>query len=122
MKMPINYTHINPSVQLTMELSRLAQIAAGAKAIGHIVLETQAREAYNNLVSKYNEQLPTKKPKGFWAQFKDNITFSDLDCTFVQRLSYLDDSNDYKTFCGIFSNMNRAEAVDIINKIISREF
>ena len=121
MKMPINYTHINPSLQLTMELSRLAQIAAGAKAIGHSSVEAQAREAYNTLVSRYNDQLPPDKPKGFWSQLKDNLTFRDLDRTFVNRLPYLDNSSEYDTYCQLFANMSRAGVVETLNKIINRQ-
>lgn len=119
--MPINHTTITPSFQLTMELSRLAQIAAGAKVIGHQHLESQAREVYNNLVSQYNSQLPSDKPKGFWAQFKDNLTFRDLDTTVATRLPSLDSSTEYQTFCDIFKKMDLRTAVDTLNKIINRQ-
>lgn len=121
MRMPINHTTITPSIQLTMALQRLAQIAAGAYVLGESNLERQARDAYNKLVNDYNNQLPSDRPKGFWAQFKDNLTFRDLDTTVAMRLKTLDSSNDFEMYKGMFEKMSRNELVPLLNKIIRNE-
>lgn len=121
MRIPINHTTITPSLQLTMALQRLAQIAAGAYVLGESNLERQARDAYNKLVNDYNSQLPSDRPKGFWAQFKDNLTFRDLDTTIAMRLKTLDASDDFEMYKGIFEKMSRNELVPLLNKIIRNE-
>ena len=120
--MPINHTTISPSYQLTMELSRLAQIAAGAQALNHHNLKKQAEEAYNKLVDSYNSQLPPDKPKGFWRQFADNLTFRDLDTTVVRRLEHLSSSSEYQSWVDLFSKMSPFDISKALNDIIERRF
>ncbi len=121
MRMPINHTTITPSVQLSLALGRLAQIAAAAHVLGVSNLENQATEAYNNLVAEYNNQLPSDKPKGFWAKFKDNLTFRDLDTTVALRLPLLHASNDFDLYKDIYAKMNHSELTNMLNKLLSNQ-
>jgi len=117
MRIPVRHTTITPSYQLNMALTRLALIAAGACVLGETNLERQAREAYNKLVNDYNSQLPSDKPKGFWEQFKDNLTFN-MDTTVTQRLKTLDASDEFELYKRTFKDMDRNELVRALNKII----
>ncbi len=98
MKMPIYHTTTMPSIKLTSYLSELSMIAAFAKAANQLTLYNQAKEAHDRLVSQYNEQTRPKK-KGFWEQFKDNITFRDLDTHVAIPLTYLEDDPTFKAIC-----------------------
>lgn len=93
--MPIYHTTTMPSIELTSYLSELSMIAAFAKAANQLTLYNQAKEAHDCLVSQYNEQTKPKK-KGFWEQFKDNITFRDLDTHVAIPLTYLEEDSTFK--------------------------
>ena len=95
MKMPIYHTTTMPSMELTSYLSELSVIAALAKAANQLTLYSQAKDAHDRLVSQYNEQTKPKK-KGFWEQFKDNITFRDLDTHVALPLTYLEEDSAFK--------------------------
>ena len=84
-----------PSMELTSYLSELSVIAALAKAANQLTLYSQAKDAHDRLVSQYNEQTKPKK-KGFWEQFKDNITFRDLDTHVALPLTYLEEDSAFK--------------------------
>ena len=77
-------------MELRIYLSELATIAALAKVAKQTEIYNQAKEAYDHLVSQYNEQARPKK-KGFWEQFKDNLTFRDLDINSTELLQSLEE-------------------------------
>lgn len=122
MEMPIRTSFTRPSLQLTNELSRLAQIAAGAKVLGNNNLYTQAETAYNKLVDTYNASLPPFKPKGFWPQLKANVTFTDLDRNYSISLEHLSESSEYSTFYNLFLNWNRSELIQLIRELANRRY
>ena len=95
MRMPIYHTTTMPSMKLTSYLSELSVIAAFAKAANQMQLYNQAKEAHDRLVYQYNEQTRPKK-KGFWEQFKDNLTFRELDTHVAMSLSYLEDDASFR--------------------------
>lgn len=94
--MPINHTSISPSLDLSRQLGKLKMIAAMAKILGQNELSDQSLEAHDKLVDSYNSQLPEDKPKGFWRQFADNLTFRDLDTTTITRLERYQNSRQFQ--------------------------
>lgn len=56
--MPIYHTTTMPSMELRIYLSELATIAALAKVAKQTEIYNQAKEAYDHLVSQYNEHAP----------------------------------------------------------------
>jgi hypothetical protein len=69
--------------------SSLSVIAAYAKAANLMDLYNQAKEAHDNMTRQYNAQTAPKK-KGFWEQFKDNLTFN-MDTHVSLPASFLED-------------------------------
>lgn len=98
MRMPIYHTTTMPSMALTGYLSELSTLAAFAKTANQMQLYNQAKEAHDRLVAQYNEQTRPKK-KGFWEQFKDNLTFRELDTHVALPLYYLENDTMFNTLC-----------------------
>ena len=125
MRMPIRTTYTKPSWDLERELGRLSQIAAASNLLGITNLYNQAKNAYNNLVLSYNNQLPPEKKKGFWAQFKANITFTDLDRDFVIRLERLESSSQYQgdlDLMKIIQQNGNQFLVEYLNELLKRKY
>lgn len=118
MKMPINHTRISPSIQLSGQLGKLKMIAAISKVLGQHQLSVQALDAHDKLVDSYNSQLPEDKPKGFWRQFADNLTFRDLDTTIVTRLDRLKGSADFQKEVNHYSTFDKGLLVQMLQEIM----
>ena len=122
MKLPINHTRISPSIQLSSKLGELKMIAAIAKVIGEYQLSKQAIDIHDKLVDSYNSQLPEDKPKGFWRQFADNLTFRDLDSTIVTRLDYLKDSSDFQREVDYYATWSKEMLIKMLQELIKSPF
>lgn len=117
--MPIYHTTTMPSMELRIYLSELATIAALAKVAKQTEIYNQAKEAYDHLVSQYNEQARPKK-KGFWEQFKDNLTFRDLDINSTELLQSLEEDSTYNMFVRVYSNRPIYETNQALNEQIQQ--
>ena len=92
-KVPIHTTFVSPSLDFIKYRSSLMVVAAYAKAANQIELYKQAKETYDKVTRQYNEKTAPKK-KGFWEQFKDNLTFN-MDSQVALSISYLEDDSDF---------------------------
>lgn len=93
-RIPVHNTITTPSQDFIKYQSSLQAIAAYAKAAHQTELYNQAKEAHDKLVRQYNEQNTPKK-KGFWEQFKDNLTFN-MDTHVTHYASYLEEDTTFK--------------------------
>ena len=107
-----------PSIELTSYLSELSMIAAFAKVANQPTLYNQAKEAHDRLVTQYNEQTKPKK-KGFWEQFKDNITFRDLDTHVAIPLTYLEEDSTFKAILEGVQSWPSYEVVRQLNQAVA---
>lgn len=117
--MPIYHTTTMPSMELRFYLSELATIAALAKVANQTEIYNQAKEAHDRLVSQYNEQTRPKK-KGFWEQFKDNLTFRDLDTHIAEHLPSLEEDFNFKMFLSAYANRPIHEVNQALSEQIQR--
>lgn len=122
MKMPINHTQISPSIQLLGQLEKLKMIAAISKIIGQHQLSAQAIDAHDQLVDSYNSQLPEDKPKGFWRQFADNLTFRDLDTTIITRLARLKGSTDFQKEVDHYSTWDKGILIQMLQEVMKSPY
>ncbi len=115
MRIPVRNTIVRPSYELTIHLQKLQEIAAIAKCLKIDNLYTQAREAYDTLVSRYNSQLPETK-KSFWKEFVDNITFN-MDTTVTERLKYMDEDGGVESWIKIYSKCSHEDLVKRLSEL-----
>ncbi|MBQ2051903.1 MAG: hypothetical protein II495_06675, partial [Paludibacteraceae bacterium] len=113
MKIPIYHTMTMPSGQLSRYLSELSVIAAYAKAAGQIQLYEQAKSAYDNMVSQYNEQTKPKK-KGFW----DLPSFWNLNTNDAMPLSYLEEDTLFKILTKTVMTLTQGEIIKKLNESV----
>lgn len=92
-RIPVRNTIISPSLDFIKFQSSLMVIAAYAKAANQNDLYEQAKEAHDNMARQYNAKTAPKK-KGFWEQFKDNLTFN-MDTQVALPVSYLEDDPSF---------------------------
>ena len=118
MRMPIYHTTTMPSIELTSYLSELSVLAALAKAANQTKLYNQAQEAHDKLVANYNEQTRQKK-KGFWEQFKDNLTFRDLDTNVAMSLNYLEEDSMFKTMYETIKSWPSYKIIKELNQAVA---
>lgn len=117
--MPIYHTSINPHLDLTSKLGKLKVIAAMAKILGQNQLSDQALEIHDKLVDSYNSQLPEDKPKGFWRQFADNLTFRDLDTTTITRLKRYQNSREFEEDIEMYSTWDKNMLIEVFTGTIN---
>lgn len=117
MRMPIYHATTMPSMALNNYLSELSVIAAYAKVANQETLYNQIKEAHDGLVVQYNRQSQPKK-KGFWEQFKDNLTFRELDTHIAIPLTYLEDDSMFKTICDGLQKRPKQEILVQLNKAV----
>jgi LPS O-antigen subunit length determinant protein (WzzB/FepE family) len=94
-RIPVHNTITTPSQDFIKYQTSLQAIAAYAKAAHQAELYNQAKETHDKLVRQYNEQNAPKK-KGFWEQFKDNLTLN-MDTHVTFYASYLEEDIAFKT-------------------------
>lgn len=117
-----NHTNIiSPSSKMSNELSRLSIIAALSHVMGLWQLKEQAIQMHDKLVDAYNSQLPKNKPKGFWRQFLDNITFNGLDITIALPLEKLRDSESLQNAIDLYSDLDKNQLVTYLYKVLDNE-
>lgn len=112
---------ISPSSKMSNELSKLSIIAALSHVMGLWQLKEQAIQMHDKLVDAYNSQLPKNKPKGFWRQFLDNITFKGLDITIALPLEKLRDSESLQTKIDLYSDVDKNQLVTYLYKVLDNE-
>ena len=94
-RIPVHNTISSPSMDFIKFQSSLAVIAAYAKAANLMDLYNHAKEAHDNMARQYNAKTAPKK-KGFWEQFKDNLTLN-MDTQVALTVSYLEDDPSFTT-------------------------
>ena len=114
---PVNNTIISPSREFISHLSNLQMIAALAKTLNLVDLYNQVKDAHDNLVCQYNAQSKPKK-KGFWEQFKDNLTMN-MDTHTAVSVSYLEDDSFFKQWCEYFKKRPQHELVKLLKESIA---
>lgn len=118
MRMLIYHTTTSPSIELTSYLSKLWVLAAYAKAANKMSLYNQAKDIHDRLVLNYNEQVRPKK-KGFWQQFKDNITFRDLDTHCAITLEYLEENSTFQTIYEAVKQEPSYKLIEELNRAVT---
>ena len=106
MLVTVRHTSTMPSEMFIRHQTYLAGIAAFAKALNQMELFNQAKEMHNNMARQYNDQSTPKK--GFWQQFKDNLSLN-MNTHTDTWVSYLEDDWTYKDFCEQAQKMTRFE-------------
>ncbi len=120
MRIPVQHSRTEPSMQLSMHLSKLKSIAAISKVLHQDQLFVQARDAYNKLVNQYNSQLPVEK-KGFWKEFVDNLTFN-MNTNTVIRLESLDNDSDFNSQINSYKSMDRELLIELLNDFLKSPY
>lgn len=112
---------ISPSSKMAHELSRLSTIAALSHVMGLWQLKEQAIQMHDKLVDAYYSQLPKDKPKGFWRQFLDDITFKGSDITIAFPLEKLRDSESLRNTIELCSDIDKNQLVTYLHKVLNNE-
>lgn len=115
-RIPVHNTITTPSLDFIKYQSSLQVIAAYAKAAHQTELYNQAKEAHDKLVRQYNEQNTPKK-KGFWEQFKDNLTFN-MDTHVTLYSSYLEEDPTFKSLYEAALNLPQSKLLNDLKQLL----
>ncbi len=116
-RIPVHHTITCPSEEFNNYIVTLSTVAAYAKAAHQMDLYNQIKEIHDNLVRQYNEQNKPKK-KGFWEQFKDNLSLN-MDTHFALHVSYLEDNASFNNLYEYLKNFPQEELLRELRKGIS---
>ena len=116
-RIPVHNTITSPSLDFIKYQTTLVFIAAYAKAANQMDLYNQAKEAHDNMASQYNAQTAPKK-KGFWEQFKDNLTFN-MDTHVALPAGYLEDDVTFQTIYEQAKTLSQSELLKQLGDAIA---
>ena len=116
MRIPVQHSRTEPSMQLSMHLAKLKGVAAISHVLHQDQLFRQARDAYDKLVDQYNSQLPVEK-RGFWKEFADNLTFN-MNTHTIVRLEHLESNDDYTRDVNSYSSYSKDLLISMLNDLL----
>lgn len=117
MRIPVQHSRTEPSMQLNMHLEKLRGIAAICKVLHQNNLFNQARDAHDQLVDQYNSQLPVEKT-GFWKEFRDNLTFN-MNTHTIVRLEHLENDESYQRDLRSYSNYDKENLMALLQAYLN---